>query len=170
MTIRRPRALTSALALALTLTALTAPLLGQSTPPASTELRYRVELGDQADDRFRVQLSVDGLTEESAVLQFAATAPGTYQVMDVGRFVEDLRVTDAAGGEIPVERVSTNQWRITAPGDARQVTYRIAETFDTPVEEHPVYPMAGTSIEADHMLFNAHAVLAFPTGMQDAPA
>jgi predicted metalloprotease with PDZ domain len=29
--------------------------------------------------------------------------------------------------------------------------------------------MAGTSIEADHVLFNAHAVLGFPTGMQDTP-
>jgi predicted metalloprotease with PDZ domain len=169
MTIRRPRALGWALALASTLTALAAPLAGQSTPPAPAELRYSVVVGDPMDDRFRVALTVDGLTVENAILQFAATAPGTYQVMDVGRFVEELRVTDAAGSEIPVERISTNQWRISVPADARRITYRIAETFDTPVEEHPVYPMAGTSIEADHMLFNAHAVLAFPTGMQDAP-
>ena len=160
------RASTPALALASIL--LAGPVSGQSPPATSTPLHYRVELGD-TDDRFRVALSVDGLADESGVLQFAATAPGTYQVMDIGRYVEDLRVTDAAGREISVERVSPNQWRIAAPADAREITYRIAETFDTPVEEHPVYPMAGTSIESDHMLFNAHAVLAFPTGMQDAP-
>jgi len=141
----------------------------QSTPPTQPTLTYQVDVGDRADDRFRVRLSVDGLPAESDVLQFAATAPGTYQVMDVGRFVEGLRATGADGREIAVERVSTNQWRISAPADVREIAYSIAETWDTPVEEHPVYPMAGTSIETDHVLFNAHAVLAFPTGMQDAP-
>lgn len=169
MPIRVPRAaLPAALAVPI-LAGLAGPLAAQSTPPAATALSYRVEVGEAADDRFHVRLAVDGLAEDSGVLQFAATAPGTYQVMDVGRFVEDLRVTDAAGRDIPTERVSTNQWRISSPSEAREISYRIAETFDTPVDEHPIYPMAGTSIEADHVLFNAHAVLAFPRGMQDVP-
>lgn len=137
--------------------------------PAPDTLRYSIDLEDRADDRFSVRMEVDGLAEESAVLQFAATAPGTYQVMDIGRFVDGLTATDGAGNAIAVERVSTNQWRIADPANVRAVEWRIAETWDTPVEEHRVYPMAGTSLEADHALFNAHAVLPFPTGMQDTP-
>lgn len=157
----------SLLAVLLVVTATTG--FAQSTPPPASTLTYRVELGDIADDRFRVRLSVDGLAEGSDVLQFAATAPGTYQVMDVGRFVEGLRASGADGREIPVQRVSTNQWRISAPADVREITYSIAETWDATLEEHRIYPMAGTSIEADHVLFNAHAVLGFPQAMQDAP-
>jgi predicted metalloprotease with PDZ domain len=141
----------------------------QSPSGESPALTYHVELGDQADDRFHVRLAVEGLSSDSDVLQFAATAPGTYQVMDIGRYVEGLRATGADGSEIAVERVSTNQWRIASPAEVREISYTVAETWDTPVPEHPVYPMAGTSIEADHVLFNAHAVLGFPTGMQDAP-
>ena len=141
----------------------------QSTPAGSQELTYHVDVRERGADRFQVRLSIDGLSAVSDVLQFAATAPGTYQVMDVGRFVEDLRATDASGNEIPVEQISVNQWRVSSPADVREISYRIAETWDTPVEEHAIYPMAGTSMEADHVLFNAHAVLGFPAGMQDAP-
>ena len=149
--------------------ALVATLLALATTAAAQGLTYNVDLRERADDRFHVRLSVDGLPAGGDVLQFAATAPGTYQVMDVGRFVEGLSATGADGSEIPVEKISTNQWRIASPADVREISYRIAETWDTPVEEHTIYPMAGTSIESDHVLFNAHAVLGFPTGMQDAP-
>ncbi|MFQ5747350.1 MAG: peptidase [Gemmatimonadota bacterium] len=132
-------------------------------------LDYTIDLNDRADDRFHVVLAVNGLPEEGALYQFASTAPGTYQVMDIGRFVRDFEARGADGAEIPVEHVSVNQWRIEDPEDVREIRYAVAETWDTPVPEHQVYPMAGTSIEADHVLFNAHAVIGYPTGMQGTP-
>ena len=162
------RVLGGPLAIVATTLVFAAPLAAQPSSPAST-LSYRIDLRERSDDRFHVRLAVEGLPAGSDVLQFAATAPGTYQVMDIGRFVSDLRATDAQGREVPVEQVSTNQWRFASPAEVREISYTIAETWDTPVEEHTIYPMAGTSIEADHVLFNAHAVLGFPAGMQDAP-
>src|SRR3990172_162882 len=50
-------------------------------------LNYEVDLNDRADDLFKVRLFVNDLTSENAIYQFAATAPGTYQVMDIGRFL-----------------------------------------------------------------------------------
>ncbi len=81
---------------ALTWIAIPAPLLAQE--PALT---YRVDLNDRAEDLFNVRLEVSGLTEENAVYQFASTAPGTYQVMDIGRYVRDFQVFDDRGEEIP---------------------------------------------------------------------
>ncbi len=146
-----------------------APLAGQSAVASGDTLTYRLDLRDRADDRFHVTLAVDGLGPEQAVYQFAATAPGTYQVMDVGRFVEGFTAIDAEGREIPVERVSTNQFRIARPADVRRIEYAVAETWDTPVDEHPIYPMAGTSMEADHVLVNGQDVFGYPTGMQESP-
>jgi predicted metalloprotease with PDZ domain len=150
-------------------TILAAPTAAQ-TASEPTRITYHVQVTDLTTDRFQVRLHVhEPLAPENAILQFASTAPGTYQVMDVGRFVENLRATDVQGNEIPVERISTNQWRISDPASVSEVSYAIAETWDTAVQEHPIYPMAGTSIEADHVLFNAHAVIALPQGLQDAP-
>lgn len=49
------------------------------------KLHYDVDVTKLEEDSFHVSLSVGGYAKDSAVFQFAATAPGTYQTMDVGR-------------------------------------------------------------------------------------
>lgn len=142
---------------------LAAPGLSASTTS------YEVDLNDRADDRFKVTVRLEGLGSADSLFQFAATAPGTYQVMDIGRYVSDFSAFDAQGRPVPVTRVSVNQWRFHRPEAVRTVRYQIAETWDTPVEEHPVYLMAGTSLEADHALVNPHAVFGFPAARQGEP-
>ena len=146
------------------LLALSAPASGQQSP-----LGYAIDLNDRADDSFKVTAWVGGLTDANAIYQFAATAPGTYQVMDIGRYVRRFEAFDSAGRPVPVERVSTNQWKLSDPARVRTLRYAIAETWDTPVEQHQVYLMCGTSIEQDHVLINPHAVIGYPTGMQARP-
>ena len=109
---------------------LAAAAVAQTTPTGSAELTYHVDVRERGEDRFQVRLTVAGLPADSDVLQFAATAPGTYQVMDVGRFVEGLRAEDAEGNAIPVEQISTNQWRLASPADVREISYSVAETWD----------------------------------------
>lgn len=132
-------------------------------------LSYTVDLNHRDDDLFRVTLDVDGLGEDNSVYQFAATAPGTYQVADMGRFVRSFEATDAGGRALEVERVGTNQWLVHDVDRARRIRYTIAETWDTPVDRDPIYMMCGTSIEEDHVLLNPHAVIGYPTGLQDTP-
>jgi predicted metalloprotease with PDZ domain len=71
--------------------------------------------------------------------------------------------------ESPRINFSTNQFEIRDVTRVREIRYTIGETWDTEISEHRIYPMAGTSIEEDWVLINAHAVFGFPTGMQDAP-
>jgi predicted metalloprotease with PDZ domain len=133
---------------------------------ARSPLEYTVHLNDRADDLFKVSLSVGDLGAENAIYQFASTAPGTYQVMDIGRFVRHFTALDAEGDTIATEHISTNQWRIADPERVSRIEYALAETWDTPVEEHHVYMMCGTSIEDDHVQINGQAVFGYPTGMQ----
>ncbi|MGI9039731.1 MAG: alkaline phosphatase family protein [Gemmatimonadales bacterium] len=139
-------------------------LAGQQAP-----LTYSINLNDRADDLFKVAVAVSGLTADNAVYQFAATAPGTYQVMDIGRFVRSFQAFDGGGKPVLVKRVSVNQWRLSDAPQVRTIRYTIAETWDTEVKRHPVYLMCGTSIEGDHVLINPHAVIGYPTGLQAAP-
>ena len=153
---------------AVTILALVLALGGRADAQHSA-LGYAIDLNDRADDSFKVTAWVGGLTDANAVYQFAATAPGTYQVMDIGRFVRRFEAFDAAGRPVPVERVSVNQWRLSDPARVRTLRYAVAETWDTPVDRHQIYLMCGTSIERDHVLLNPHAVIGYPTGMQARP-
>lgn len=132
-------------------------------------LVYEINLNDRADDQFKVTLHVAGLTADNAIYQFASTAPGTYQIMDIGRYVKSFKALDAKGRALKTEQVSTNQWKLDQPKKVRTIQYSIAETWDTPVNEHKPYNMCGTSIEKDHVLINGQGVFGFPSGMQTAP-
>jgi predicted metalloprotease with PDZ domain len=144
-------------------------LLGLATAPPASPLGYAIDVTRRADDQFRVTAWISGLTVDNAVYQFAATAPGTYQVMDIGRYVRSFQAFDAAGDPVPVEQVSVNQWKLGDAPRVRTIRYTVAETWDTPVDRHPIYLMCGTSIERDHVLINPHAVIGYPTGMQARP-
>ncbi|MEO7986224.1 MAG: peptidase [Gemmatimonadales bacterium] len=139
-----------------------------AAPAQQTPLAYAINLNDRADDLFKVTLAVKGLTPDNAVYQFAATAPGTYQVMNIGRFVRSFEAFDGRGGKVPVEQVSVNQWRLSDAPRVRTIRYTVAETWDTDLD-HPIYLMCGTSLDADHVLINPHAVIGYPTGMQTTP-
>lgn len=132
-------------------------------------LTYTVDLRQPADDLFHVTLQVDELEAANAVFQFAATAPGTYQVMDIGRFVRSFEAFDKKGKRVKVEQIGTNQWRLSKPEKVREIRYTVAETWDTPVKEHDIYRMCGTSMEKDHVLLNGQGVFGYFTGQQDRP-
>jgi len=141
----------------------------QVTSREVAPLVYTIDVTDQTDDRFTVSLRVDDLTEANAVFQFAATAPGTYQTMNIGRFVSDFTALDEAGEIVASEQLDTNRWRMHEPERVTEIRYRIADTWDTTLEGGNVYPMAGTSLEADHAQICPHATLGFPIGMQERP-
>jgi predicted metalloprotease with PDZ domain len=131
--------------------------------------RFYVNINDRADDLFKVSLFPEKLDDKNKIYQFAATAPGTYQIMDIGRYVRSFRAFDKSGNVIPAENISTNQWKISQPQSVYKIEYSIAETFDTPMEENTIYPMCGSSLEEDHALINGQTVFGYFHGMQKYP-
>ena len=136
---------------------------------AQAPLRYSVDLGDVKRHRFAVTLVVDSLPATATIFHFASTAPGTYQVMDVGRFVAGFSAADEAGRSLATEHIATNEWRIAEPRRVREIHYTVMATRDTTVSAHTIYPMCGTRLVSDYALINGQAVFGFPAGMQSVP-
>ena len=156
------------------------PVRAQQTHTAHTEsytaaasgkpvLRYHVDLTDTAHHVFSVVLTVPPLTAANNVFEFAATAPGTYQTMNIGRFVRDFTAADAQGAPVATEQIGTNEWQLSNPERVRRITYRFLATRDTTVSTDPIYPMCGTALDASYALINGQAVFGFPRGMQAVP-
>lgn len=133
-------------------------------------LVFTVDLNDRSDDQFHVTVSLKkSLDPENNIFQFAATAPGTYQTMDIGRFVNNFKAYDKKGNELEVEKLSVNQYKLISPEKVRNITYNIQETWDTQLDGPTVYWMCGTSIEDDHVLINGQAVFGYFSEMQGQP-
>ncbi|MDW5289395.1 hypothetical protein [Formosa sp. PL04] len=132
-------------------------------------VKFEVNLLDRSDDTYKVTVTPPKLTEANSIYQFASTAPGTYQVMDIGRYVKDFKAFDAKGNQLETTQISTNQFQLTSPKDISKIEYQISETWDTPVLENNIYLMCGTSIENDHTLINGQAVFGYFEGKQSSP-
>lgn len=130
---------------------------------------FVVNLNDTSGDLFKVTLVPEKLSAANNVFQFASTAPGTYQVMDIGRFVSDFKAFNGAGKEVSVTHNSINQWIISSPGSVRRITYTVADLWKTKVDSDRVYPMCSSTISDDFVMLNGQCVFGYFSGMQSEP-
>lgn len=141
----------------------TSPLFSQ------TPINFDIDVTKNMDT-FYVSVDLEQkLTKENNVYQFAATAPGTYQTQNIGRFISDFKAYNKKGKEINVTYNAPNQYIISKPNKVTKIQYKVAETFDTEMASYPVYMMCGSSIEPDHALINTHTMLGYFQGLQSSP-
>lgn len=130
---------------------------------------FHLDLTNVSDDLFHVVLYPEQLSEENKIYQFAATAPGTYQTMDIGRFVRSFKAFDENGNEIETKNISTNQYLINDPAKVKKIEYSIDDTWGTHVDSNKIYLMGGSSIEKNNILINGQCVFGYFEGMQSEP-
>jgi predicted metalloprotease with PDZ domain len=130
---------------------------------------FEVNLKDVSVDSFKVTMVPERLTASNNVFQFASTAPGTYQVMDIGRFVGDFKAYDKAGEAVATDHSSTNQWTISHPESVERITYSVADIWNSKVDKDRVYPMCSTTISKDFVMLNGQGVFGYFSGMQSEP-
>ncbi|MEM9326389.1 MAG: peptidase [Bacteroidota bacterium] len=135
----------------------------------SRTTRYTVDL-TQKVDTILVRVEVAGnLARDEGAFQFPATAPGTYQTMNIGRYVANFKAFDKKGKTLKVSYDEPNRYIISKPHKLDHLQYEVAETFDTRLKKWPIYLMCGTSLEADHAFINPHAIAGFFSSLQGEP-
>ena len=131
--------------------------------------KFIVDLSDTAGHTFNVTVYPEPLTDRNNIYQFAASAPGTYEIMDIGRFVRSFHAFDSNGKEIPTNKISTNQWQISTPTQIKKIEYNITDTWHSDIKEHAIYLMSGSNNEKDNALINGHCLFGYFEGMQSEP-
>jgi predicted metalloprotease with PDZ domain len=134
-----------------------------------SQQKFFVNLNNRDDKLFKVTLIPEKLSSENKIYQFASTAPGTYQIMDIGRFVLSFKAFDDKETELETKNISTNQWELEEPEKTSKIIYTVADTWDYPVKENQVFGMCGSLIEKDNVLINGQCVFGYFHGMQKEP-
>lgn len=130
---------------------------------------FEVNLNDRSGDTFKVTMYPEHLSMSNNVFQFASTAPGTYQVMDIGRFVDNFKTFDQSGKEVTTEHTSTNQWTISNPSAVNKITYTVADIWNAKIDKDKPYPMCSTTLSDDFVMLNGQGVFGYFSGMQSEP-
>jgi len=135
------------------------------------EMHYTVDMNLRAleDDLLPVQITLHQWRDSVAEFQMPRIIPGTYDVHDYGRFLQDFTALNAAGDTLPVERLDTNRWRISQAASLHQLHYRVADTYDA--EEDPgIFEPAGTSHEQDSVyLLDNFGYIGYLKGHKNQP-
>ena len=84
-----------------------------SADVSNAEISYEINLLNTQDDLFLVTVYADGLTEDNNIYNLPSTVPGTYSLLDFGRFVKSFSAFDKEGNELTVDHISTNRWEIS---------------------------------------------------------
>ena len=137
-----------------------------SDPP---QVIYEVNVLNYQDDLFHVTVYTKGLKEENNIYNLPATVPGTYSLLNFGRFVTTFAAFDEDGNQLEVERISTNRWKISGVENLAKIKYDIEDTFDADITEHQVIPMAGTGINEDYIVLNTFGVVGYFEDLQSLP-
>jgi predicted metalloprotease with PDZ domain len=137
--------------------------------PDSPRVIYEVNVLNYQDDLFHITVYTEGLNEENNIYNLPATVPGTYSLLNFGRFVTTFAAFDKDGNPLEVEQISTNRWQISDVENLAKIKYDIEDTFDADIAEQHVIPMAGTGINEDYIVLNTFGVIGYFENLQSLP-
>ena len=127
---------------------------------------YSVDLTQVVDDRVQVRVKVPAITQDVTEYHMPKIVPGTYSIYDFGRFVHDLKAYDAAGAELPVERLDDNRWRISNAKQLHSLGYWVEDTWDTDLK-NKVFEPGGTNFQdGKNFVLNNFGLFGFIQGME----
>lgn len=123
------------------------------------QVRYQLSISDISAHTLQVRLEFQPPSAEPVELSLPAWIPGSYMIRNFAKHLARLRAVDAVG-ELPIEALTKQQWRLTHRGTAVVVTYQLY-AFDASVR--------ACYINDQIALINPAACCLAISGLADAP-
>jgi len=137
--------------------------------PFQNENQYQVllDLTQVKDDKLPVEIVPPILASDSVEFHMPRIIPGTYDVHNYGRFVNNFKALNGSGEELEVKKLDLNRWRIYGAQDLYKITYQADDTYDA--EKTGIFEPAGTSLEDSVFLLNNFGFIGYLNNYQDHP-
>jgi predicted metalloprotease with PDZ domain len=119
--LRTPRS--QALRIAAIVCVLLLTALQASAQPAAFE--YRLSFPSPEHRWMEVEARFGGLPAGTAEIRMSRTSPGRYALHEFAKNVFDVRISDAAGKELPFARPNLHQWNVPGHDGTVVVTYKV---------------------------------------------
>nr|WP_246849053.1 peptidase M61 [Aquimarina sp. U1-2] len=119
------------------------------------------------DDKVKVEIQVSDIDEDTISYYLPKIVPGTYQNNDYGKFIEDLKVFDKIGNQLPVEKYGNNRWKINNATQIHKLSYWVNDTFDTE-DSHDIFSPTGSNISKNtNFVLNLYAFVGYFTALKE---
>jgi predicted metalloprotease with PDZ domain len=124
---------------------------------AQNTQQYKIDLTKVEENRLKVELVVASATyqnfSDEVVFQFPKTIPGTYAVLDYGRFINNFVALDANKKVLKIKKQGENNFVIY--GKPSFISYVVKDSYHTKQKKNKIFEPAGTNIQKDeNIIFN----------------
>jgi len=132
--------------------------------------QYSVNLSEVVNDMMQVDLIVPKtILDETVIFHMPATVPGTYEILNFGQFVQDLKAFDKKGKPLNVVRQGQNTWKIDAAKKLYKISYKVEDTWDAG-GKNPVFEPSGSNFDVGKsFVINQNACFGFVKGQENLP-
>ncbi len=142
------------------------------TLSVTSENRYEfsIDLTKCSNDKLQVELVCPEINLEEAVYRLPKIVPGTYEILNFGRFISNFKAFDSIGKELQVEQLDVNSWKIVQAKKMTKLSYDVEDSWDTEIKEPYVFEPAGSNFEeGKNFVLNAHCLYGYFEGMKHLP-
>lgn len=130
--------------------------------PVSAQHHFWVDFTHILNDQLLVKCEVKKKYKDSVDFHFPVTVPGTYDVLNYGRFIENFIAINQDLQNLKIQQISANTFRIYQPEKLSEIIYKVNDTFDTLVKENKIFEPAGTHfLKGRNFLINGGGLLGF---------
>lgn len=124
-----------------------------------------INLSGVTNDKAPVTINPGRFTVENVTYHIPKTVPGTYQIDNYGRFIEEFKAYDYKGNEMPVTKPDVNSWTIANAKQLDKISYLVNDTYDLEIEggigkKFPFSP-SGTNIQPENYVLNLHGFIGY---------
>lgn len=137
---------------------------------AGDKYQFSVDLTKCFKDKLLIELISPEIKTSEIIYRLPKIVPGTYEILNFGRFVSNLKAMDSNGKELSVEKLDLNSWKITEATKLYKLTYEVEDSWDTEVKEPYVFEPAGSNFEVGkNFVLNTHCLFGYFEGMIKNP-
>ncbi len=111
-------------------------------------MKYSVDLTQCNNDQLLVLLNTTYQGNETVTYNFPMTIPGTYAVLDYGRYISQFKAFDSKGNALKVKKKSTNTYEIKPATDIAKIQYIVDDSWEEKNSKTKIFEPAGTGFEA----------------------
>src|SRR5690606_31405651 len=107
----------------------------------------KIDLINVVDDKVNVVMDPAAFAMDTVYFFIHKTVAGTDSDDNYGKYIDQFKALDYKGGELKVDKLDDNTWRIINAKELDKINYWVNDTYDTEVEVgEPVFSPSGTNI------------------------
>ncbi len=132
---------------------------------AGPAIHYRVSIPDPSTERFHVEAAIDGFERDTFRFVMPVWAPGAYDVVHFGQYVEGMEAIDSRGRSLSITKVDTGAWVIVSPPEEFTLRYRVDDIEE--LNNSPWFGLSDIDLERKIGFANTSALFGYPEGVDD---